>query len=144
MPSRPQIVNIDCNFTYELERQRIEAAGADLILRKARTEDEIIAAAGNLARVSNHPMSRSISREADRRHVAIEQPEETETISGEGLSGKWRGEKFILGNRSLVASVQPAATLPPPAADASEVWIHLRRCSGDFSCAINSAPRHRT
>lgn len=44
MPSRPQIVNIDCNFTYDLERARIEAAGADLILRKARTEAEIIAA----------------------------------------------------------------------------------------------------
>lgn len=41
---RPQIVNIDCNFTYDLELSRIEAAGADLILRKARTEIEIIAA----------------------------------------------------------------------------------------------------
>ena len=44
MPSRPQIVNVDCNFTYDLERQRIEASGADLILKKARTESEIIAA----------------------------------------------------------------------------------------------------
>lgn len=44
MSSRPQIVNVDCNFTYDLERQRIEAAGADLVLRKARTEEEIIAA----------------------------------------------------------------------------------------------------
>lgn len=43
MSSRPQIVNVDCNFTYDLERPRIEAAGADLILRKARTETEIIA-----------------------------------------------------------------------------------------------------
>jgi D-3-phosphoglycerate dehydrogenase len=44
MSSRPQIVNTDCNFTYDLERARIEAAGADLVLRKARTEEEIIAA----------------------------------------------------------------------------------------------------
>lgn len=44
MANRPQIVNVDCNFTYDLERQRIEAAGADLILKKARTEAEIIAA----------------------------------------------------------------------------------------------------
>ena len=44
MSSRPQIVNVDCNFTYDLERQQIEAAGADLVLRKARTEEEIIAA----------------------------------------------------------------------------------------------------
>ena len=44
MPSRPQIVNVDCNFTYDLERRRIEAAGADLMLKKARTEAEIIVA----------------------------------------------------------------------------------------------------
>lgn len=44
MSSRPQIVNTDCNFTYDLERARIEAAGADLVLRKTRTEEEIIAA----------------------------------------------------------------------------------------------------
>jgi len=44
MSSRPQIVNVDCNFSYDLERPRIEAAGGDLVLRKARTEEEIIAA----------------------------------------------------------------------------------------------------
>ncbi|SDS49129.1 C-terminal binding protein [Opitutus sp. GAS368] len=49
MPSRPQIVNVDCNFTYELERRRIEAAGADLVLRRARTEDEIILACRDAA-----------------------------------------------------------------------------------------------
>jgi Cd2+/Zn2+-exporting ATPase len=40
-----------------------------------------------------------------------------------GIRGKWRGESVILGNRDLVATVQPGATLPPPAADASEVWL---------------------
>lgn len=51
MSSRPKIVNIDCNFTYDLERLRIEAAGAELILRKARTEAEIIAACQDAAMV---------------------------------------------------------------------------------------------
>jgi len=49
MPNRPQVVNVDCNFTYDLERQRIEAAGADLVLRLARTEAEIIAACADAA-----------------------------------------------------------------------------------------------
>jgi D-3-phosphoglycerate dehydrogenase len=44
MSSRPKIVNVDCNFTYELEHQRFMAAGADLVLQLARSEDEIIAA----------------------------------------------------------------------------------------------------
>ncbi len=44
MSNRLQIVNVDCNFTYDEEKRRIEAAGAELVLRKARTEAEIIAA----------------------------------------------------------------------------------------------------
>ena len=43
MTARPQIVNVDGNFSYELERQRIEAAGGDFTVRRARTEEEIIA-----------------------------------------------------------------------------------------------------
>jgi len=49
MPNRPQVVNVDCNFTYDLERQRIEAAGADLVLRQARTEAEIISVCADAA-----------------------------------------------------------------------------------------------
>jgi D-3-phosphoglycerate dehydrogenase len=37
-------VNIDCNFDYTYERQRLEAAGIDLVLQKSATEDEIIRA----------------------------------------------------------------------------------------------------
>ncbi len=44
MSNRTQIVNVDCNFTYDLERHRVEAFGADFVLRPARTEAEIIAA----------------------------------------------------------------------------------------------------
>lgn len=44
MSRRPQVVNVDCNFVYDLERSQIEAAGGELVLRRAKTEDEIIAA----------------------------------------------------------------------------------------------------
>jgi D-3-phosphoglycerate dehydrogenase len=44
MSSRPQVVNVDVNFSYELETRRIEGAGADFVLKKAKTEAEIIAA----------------------------------------------------------------------------------------------------
>jgi len=42
--SRPQVVNVDCNFVYDVERRQIEAAGGELVLRRASTEDEIVAA----------------------------------------------------------------------------------------------------
>jgi len=46
MKPRPQVVNIDGVDPgyYAYERQRIEAAGADFLLRRSETEDEVIAA----------------------------------------------------------------------------------------------------
>src|SRR5688572_22395280 len=44
MPSRLRAVNIDCNFDYTYERQRLDAIGVDLVEQKSVTEDEIIAA----------------------------------------------------------------------------------------------------
>ena len=41
---RLRAVNIDCNWTYEYERSRLEPAGVDLILEKARGEDAVIRA----------------------------------------------------------------------------------------------------
>ncbi len=47
MTSRFKAVNIDCNFDYTYERQRLDAAGIDLVLQKSLTEDEIIQACEN-------------------------------------------------------------------------------------------------
>lgn len=44
---RPRVVNIDCNFDYPYELGRLAGVGADLILAKCRTEDDIIAAAAD-------------------------------------------------------------------------------------------------
>lgn len=44
MLTRPQVVNVDCNFVYDIERKQIEAAGGDFVERRARTEDELVAA----------------------------------------------------------------------------------------------------
>jgi len=47
--SRPQVFNIDCNFSYEAEKRQIESAGGELVLAKARTEEEIITTCGGPA-----------------------------------------------------------------------------------------------
>lgn len=44
MPARPQIVNVDGRRTYDYERQRLAAFGADLVLAKNESEDDIIRA----------------------------------------------------------------------------------------------------
>lgn len=51
MSSRPQVVNVDVNFSYDLEILRIEAAGADFVPRRAKSEDEIIAACADAAMI---------------------------------------------------------------------------------------------
>lgn len=49
MKSRPKVINIDClnPANYGYERKRVEALGAELVLQKAQTEDEIIRVCGD-------------------------------------------------------------------------------------------------
>ena len=42
MKARFKAVNIDCNFDYTFEAERLAAAGIELVLAKSATEDEII------------------------------------------------------------------------------------------------------
>jgi hypothetical protein len=42
--ARLKVVNVDSNLEYAEERNRIEAVGAELILKKVRTEDDRIEA----------------------------------------------------------------------------------------------------
>ena len=91
----------------------------------AGTEIEASEAASALARVSNHPVSRSIARWADHRGILAETVEGTETVPGQGLSGQWRGRQMFLGNRDFVSHLSglPPVPLPPPVEKASETWI---------------------
>ena len=114
------ITAVAMDKTGTLTRGKMELAGIEVI---QGTEADALAAAGNIARISNHPMSRSIAREADRRGVKPEPPADSETIAGKGVRASWRGRSFILGHRDLVATVRAAADLPPSSSDASEVWI---------------------
>jgi len=43
-----RVVNIDCNFDYAYERDRLAPLGIELVLRKSVTEDEIIAACADV------------------------------------------------------------------------------------------------
>ncbi|HTH49093.1 MAG TPA: cation-translocating P-type ATPase [Candidatus Limnocylindria bacterium] len=90
------------------------------------TEADVLAAAGSLAKISNHPVSRAIAREATQRGARLDPVEATETIPGKGVSGHWRGQTIALGNRELMADRGVAAAeLASLAAvvDANETWL---------------------
>ncbi len=90
------------------------------------SEADVLAAAGSLAKISNHPVSRAIAREAVGRGEGLGPVEATETIAGKGVRGRWRGQALALGNRELMAdsgvTVADLSSLPP-VVDANETWL---------------------
>ena len=113
--------------TGTLTRGKLELIGVEAL---QGSEDDVLLAASNLARISNHPMSRSIARAANYRRLGVEQPTDSETVAGQGIRAKWRGETAILGHRDLVVSVHAGVALPPQAEEASEVWFASRTMLG--------------
>ena len=107
------------------------------------SETDILAAAANIARVSNHPMSRSIALEANRRGIPVEKPGSPETVPGLGLRAQWRGETTVLGNRDLVPTARDFAELPIPSASASEVWLASPRLLGRILLRDRPRPEAR-
>jgi Cd2+/Zn2+-exporting ATPase len=106
--------------TGTLTEGRLQAASVEMV---RGAEEELLLAAGNLARLSNHPHSRALARMADRRGLPREEPENVQNVPGAGLRAGWRGRPAVLGARELVGEVLPGVELPPPPQDASEVWL---------------------
>lgn len=88
-------------------------------------EPELLAAAAALARLSNHPVSRSVARAADARGLENEPVHDANTVPGKGVGGRWRGTSVVLGNREFIAAAPHgfAGELPPPVDNATETWI---------------------
>ena len=93
------------------------------------TEESLLSAAGSLARLSNHPISRALSREASRRGLVMTDPGATETIAGQGIRTTPDGHPesgFALGNRHLLQgrlTGDQLGALPPPPEAANETWL---------------------
>ena len=121
------ITAVAMDKTGTLTRGKLELIGIETL---QGSEEDVLLAASNLARISNHPMSRSISRAADHRRLAVEQPTESETVAGQGVRAKWRGDAAILGHRDLIAWVHGGVALPPQSENASEVWFASRTMLG--------------
>ena len=93
------------------------------------TEESLLTAAGSLARLSNHPISRAIAREASRRGLVMTDPGPTETIAGQGIRTTPDGgpeSGVALGNRHLLEgrlTVDQLGALPSPPDAANETWL---------------------
>ena len=91
----------------------------------AGTEDDVRRMAYNLARFSDHPLSRAIKRVGDETHLPRREPEGFESLPGQGLRATFGHREYVLGRRDLVREFLPASDhdLPPSAEDAAEVFV---------------------
>lgn len=107
--------------TGTLTSGQLELASIDLV---RGTEEELLAAAGALARHSVHPLSRAISRVAVRRGAREDDAENHETVAGRGVRAKIGGRAAVLGSRAFVAA-ETGLELPdfPHGSDSAEVWV---------------------
>jgi Cd2+/Zn2+-exporting ATPase len=100
----------------ELRLDRVEMfAGAEADLRRV---------AYNLARFSDHPVSRAIKRSGQAESIALEEPDHFESLPGQGLRAVFGNRTFALGRRELIAPFLPAAIEPAAVNDAAaEVFV---------------------
>jgi Cd2+/Zn2+-exporting ATPase len=89
-------------------------------------EAEALAAAGGLAQLSNHPVSRSLAREARRRQLPIPEFTQSETVAGQGIRARLGTSQYGLGNRRLVElgpGLGAGLDLPPVSEGVNETWV---------------------
>lgn len=89
-------------------------------------EAEALRIAGGLARLSNHPVSRSLAREFIRRGGVSTAFPRTETISGKGIRTLAGEPLHALGNRALLGDrISPAllTTIGEVPAGTNETWV---------------------
>jgi Zn2+/Cd2+-exporting ATPase len=89
-------------------------------------EEEVLEFAFALERHSHHPIARAVTRHARARGIVAGEVAKFESITGQGVRGRYEGASVVLGRRELLAA-GPFATwlekVPPAPAEFSEVWI---------------------
>lgn len=92
----------------------------------AGSEEAVLAAAYNLARLSNHPLSRAIQRAGAQRGAAAVEFTHAESRAGSGVSARKNGLLHVLGSRKFVRSAMKDAACdaaPEDKHDVAEVWV---------------------
>ncbi len=102
----------------ELRLTRVEMfAGAEADLRRV---------AYNLARFSDHPLSRAIQRSGRAESLPLEEPASFHSLPGQGLRADFGYRSYALGRRELIAPYLPAGGEGSAASDAdgaAEVFV---------------------
>jgi Cd2+/Zn2+-exporting ATPase len=109
-------------------------------------ETEVLEFAYSLEAKSQHPIGRAIVRYAQTKGTRVLEPEEFQSITGQGLKGKVAGANLLLGRRELLEQGPLAGwaeRLPVASADLSEVWVIGRDMVGRILLKDQIRPESR-
>jgi len=73
------------------------------VLGTARDDRELLGAAGSAERGSEHVLARAVLRAAEEAGAALEAPEGSQVVPGEGVTATLAGRTVSVGNRRMVA-----------------------------------------
>jgi Cd2+/Zn2+-exporting ATPase len=109
-------------------------------------ETEILEFAYSLEAKSHHPIGRAIVRHAQAQNAQVLEPDEFQSITGQGLKGKVGGANLLLGRRELLEQGPLAGwaqRLPVASPDLSEVWVIGRDLVGRILLKDQIRPESR-
>ena len=92
----------------------------------AGQERRVLELAYGLEQHSQHPLARAITTHARKVGVVLQAAEKFESITGQGVRGRFGDQTAVLGRRELIAAGPFAAwldKLPPADPEFSEVWV---------------------
>ena len=69
------------------------------------TEDQVLRLAASLERVSEHPLAEAIVEGAESKGLELYKPDDFQSITGKGVTGKVEGQKLAVGNLKLLESL---------------------------------------
>ncbi|UTW59464.1 heavy metal translocating P-type ATPase [Kordiimonas sp. SCSIO 12603] len=77
----------------------------DVIPEEGFSDTELLSLAASLEKGSEHPLAEAIVTGAIDQHIALQDIEEFEAITGKGVIGKIQGKKVALGNTKMAADL---------------------------------------
>ena len=96
--------------TVVLDKTGTLTLGCPILINEADIDDETLALAASLARISRHPLSQALVRAAASRGLSLVDLDDAEEHPGEGLAASWKGVPVRLGNRMFCGLDQSEAT----------------------------------
>ncbi|OEH92593.1 heavy metal translocating P-type ATPase [Bacillus solimangrovi] len=70
-------------------------------------EDRFLHIAGSIERASSHPIAKAIIKKVDEQQIAYTEPDELNTISGQGVTAIINGKQYKVGNEKSISFTLP-------------------------------------